>query len=221
MHDFNTLDFGQSKSISEDIASIAQMFKDVDCDPKHAALLSLADELADRLDTHHQEDQEAAAKKQEAAYTWAEAARLDDGFSEKEALDEQEKEKDTPKIKACPPWTPAQVPVISWPSTQTEKGSRSEEPTVTNCGGFARHVAKRGINNYSNEAPETLRNAFLQSINGIESSLEGFFAATGRLPPVFKQSATEVSHALHFSQLQATLRPCINTRPIDGLADQC
>lgn len=266
LHDSHTQHPGQLKAISEDIVSMAKVFRDVECDPKYAALLSIADDNSptDRFGAPCQAHEEAP-KQQEANYRWGEAAdffkRLDeededededdylpscfdnmtlaeqesfaqhldamikDGRMQKlaeefwrEKSEEQQRKamgsdasKKTNKATASktaeapppfPPPPPPQAPSSS--STQANKKGKkknsqeeatpfAEDLNGSTCTCFACHVAKWVANKYGDETPETLRNAFLQSINGMESGLEGFVAATRTMPPEFREPATEVS----------------------------
>lgn len=158
MRDTNNMHFEHSKSVSEDIVSIAQVFKDVDCDPKFAALLSLGDVPTDSPDTRRQEYQEAT-------YEWTQVAGREHKPVEKAELDDEAKKDKHPEL------------------------------SLNHCSCFACHVGRWATNKYGDEASETLRKAFLQSINGMESGLDGFIAATGTMPREFKQAAMEVSQS--------------------------
>lgn len=282
LHDSHTQHPEQLKAISEDIESMAKVFRDVECDPKYAALLSIADDKSptDRLAALRQAHEEAP-KKQEATYRWGNDADLIKRVDEEDEDDEDEDEDDylpprfdnmthaeresfaryidamikdermqklaeefwrdeieeqqreamasdasrktnkataskTAAAAAPPPFPPPPPPprAPSFSSTQVnnkgkkknvqeEATSFAEDPSGSTCNCFACHVAKWVANQYGDEAPETLRNSFLQSINGMESGLEGFVAATRMMPPEFRLSATDVS--LVFSP-----RPCNN-----------
>lgn len=203
LHEANSLEFGQSQCIARDISSLARVFKNVECDSKHALLLSLADAPAfkDPLNLCEQ------AMKNPPAFKWANAKlvpREDTSFSEKstspfgEGLMDDEGASQHGHARVPPP-PPPHVP--SPLQIDNKKGknvakkdqfSLGEDSTLTDCGCLACHVGKWAANKYVDEYPEALRHAFLQSINGMESGVEEFMAASKIMPLDFKQAATEV-----------------------------
>lgn len=150
------------------------LFKDVECDAKYADLLALADgsnSTDNNPDMGHHEDHKVTYKKQEATYQWA----LASPFSEVESSKKKEEEGD------------------AGPSNKLKFGAPLDKNFNGTCGCFACHVGKWAANKYGDEAPETLRTAFLQTIRGMETGVEGFVSATMALDPEFRKTALEVS----------------------------
>lgn len=211
-----------------------KVFKNVDCDPKYAALFSIATDVDDSLRHAHQD----APIKQGAKYRWVRAT----DFSKKlDYQDEDDEDEDKIHDDHLPPCFasmtgPEQASFARhlesmmkdgrmltlaqefWkekfeskgskakataPSSSSKKGKNKDDdgPLSSTCNCAPCLIAKWAAGQYGNEFdnPEALRDAFLQSMSGMESGMEGFLAAARDMPPEFRTAAADVS--LFFSSL--------------------
>lgn len=244
-----------------------KVFKNVDCDPKYAALFSIAtDDDDDPLRRAHQD----APIKQEAKYRWSRAA----DFSKKlDYQDEDDEDKDKihddnlplcfasmtgpeqasfarhlesmmkdgrmmtlaqefwkdkmEKITASKTTAAPRAPAPSSSSTK-DKNKDDNGPMSSTCNCAPCLIAKWAVGQYGDELddPEALRDAFLQSISGMEYGMEGFLAAARDMPPEFRTAASDVIILFLFlfslppfpSRPRQRLTPWCYSRPCRPLA---
>lgn len=162
------------------------LFQHVEHDPKHNGLIALADGKDCVFDydnnptlgrRYELEDYTPPSDKmQEAAYQWSSMAALP-SLSEEDEEEEDDDDDDDDDNK------------------QDVGSSSSSKNSVGACGCFACHVGKWASNKHNgmeHEAADTLRAAFLQTIHGMESGIDGFVSATMSLHPDFRKTALEV-----------------------------